>query len=278
VEVYKDSALALPPLNSTLALRLMEQTQIFKALKGVRGRKPVDLIALQRLLVRFSQLVIEQPAIAEVDINPLIASPERLLALDARVVLHDPSKQDQSPKPAIRPYPIQYASQFRLKDGRELVIRPIRPEDEPAMAEFHGTLSDRTVYLRYFASLSLSARIAHERLLRICFGDYEREIVLVAETANPQGARSIVGVGRLTRLGNSDQAEVAVLVADHYQNQGLGLELLRRLVHVARAEKITRVTYETLANNVSMHAISGKLGFKLRDSADSPSVSAVLDL
>ena len=93
VEVYKDRALALPPLNSTLAHRLMEQTQIYKALKGVRGRKPVDLAALESLLVRFSKLIVEQSAIAEIDINPLIASPDRLLALDARVVLHDPAKQ-----------------------------------------------------------------------------------------------------------------------------------------------------------------------------------------
>ena len=165
VEVYKDSALALPPLNTTLAQRLMEQTQIFKALKGVRGRKPVDLARSgERLLVRFSQLVIEQSAIAEIDINPLIASPDRLLALDARIVLHDPAKRSRCPQPAIRPYPTQYVSKWTMKDGREVTIRPIRPEDEPLMAEFHRTLSDRTVYLRYFASLSLSARIAHERL------------------------------------------------------------------------------------------------------------------
>ena len=117
VEVYKDSALALPPLNTTLAQRLMEQTQIFKALKGVRGRKPVDLAALESLLVRFSQLVIEQSSIAEIDINPLIASPERLLALDARIVLHDPAKLKHVPKPAIRPYPMQYVSKWTMKDG-----------------------------------------------------------------------------------------------------------------------------------------------------------------
>ena len=107
VEVFKDRALALPPLNSTLALRMMEQTKILKALKGVRGRKPVDLAALEDLLVRFSQLVVEQPWIKEIDINPLLASPERLLALDARVVVHDPEMpEDKLPASAIRPYPI----------------------------------------------------------------------------------------------------------------------------------------------------------------------------
>ena len=280
VEVYKDRALALPPLNSTLAHRLMEQTQIYNALKGVRGRKSVDLAALESLLVRFSKLIVEQSAIAEIDINPLIASPDRLLALDARVVLHDPAKQKDVPKLAIRPYPTQYVSKWSLNDGREVTIRPIRPEDEPLMAEFHGTLSDRTVYLRYFASLSLSTRTSHERLLRICFGDYEREMVLVAEQINPKtGLTGIVGVGRLNKLrGNANEAEVAVLVSDAFQSGGLGRELLRRIIDVARDEKLSCVSSEMLTDNLAMQKISKKLGFKLRSRLDSPSIRAVLDL
>lgn len=280
VEVYKDRALALPPLNRTLAQRLMEQTQIYRALKGVRGRKPVDVVALESLLVRFSQLVVEQSSIAEIDINPLIASPGRLLALDARIVLHDPAKQKEAPKPAIRPYPTQYVAKWTMKDGRQVTIRPIRPEDEPVMAEFHRTLSDRTVYLRYFASLSLSTRIAHERLLRICFGDYEREMVLVAEYGDPRtGTSSIVGVGRLNKLrGHNNEAEVAVLISDACQSQGLGLELLRRVVQVARDEKVGRVSSEMLGDNLAMQVISKRLGFRLRSRFDSPSIHAVLDL
>ncbi len=280
VEVYKDRALALPPLNSTLAQRLMEQTQIHKALKGVRGRKPVNLVALESLLVRFSQLVVEQSAIAEIDINPLIASPERLLALDARVVLHDPAKQKDTPKPSIRPYPTHYVSQWMMGDGREFTIRPIRPEDEPLMAEFHRTLSDRTVYLRYFASISLNARIAHERLLRICFGDYEREMVLVVEHLNPaSGVKGIVAVGRLNKLrGQNNEAEVAILVADAYQNGGLGRELLRRLIDIARQEKLSRVSSEMLGDNLGMQVISKRLGFHMRSRLDSPSIKATLDL
>jgi acetyltransferase len=279
VEVYKDSALALPPLNTTLAQRLIEQTQIFKALKGVRGRKPVDLKGLEKLLVRFSQLVIEQSSIAEIDINPLIASPERLLALDARIVLHDPAKQKEVPQPAIRPYPMQYVSRWKMKDGREVTIRPIRPEDEPLMAEFHRTLSDRTVYLRYFASLTLSARIAHERLLRICFGDYDREMVLVAEHHLQDGSSPrIVGVGRLNKLGTRNGAEVAVLVADEYQNLGLGFRLLSGVVQVARDERLGRVSSEMLRDNLGMQVLSKRLGFRLRTHSDSQSVAAVLEL
>ena len=279
VEVYKDSALALPPLNTTLAQRLMEQTQVFKALKGVRGRKAVNLAGLESLLVRFSQLVIEQTAIAEIDINPLVASPDRLLALDARVVLHDPAKQKAIPQPAIRPYPTQYVSKWTMKDGREVTIRPIRPEDEPLIAEFHSTLSDRTVYLRYFASLTLSARIAHERLLRICFGDYDREMVLVAEHHLQDGSRPrIVGVGRLNKLRARNEAEVAVLVADEYQNLGLGFRLLGGIVQVARDEKLGRVSSEMLRDNLGMQALSKRLGFRLRTHGDGQSVAAVLEL
>jgi acetyltransferase len=279
VEVYKDSALALPPLNTTLAQRLMEQTQIFKALKGVRGRKPVDLAALEGLLVRFSQLVIEQSSIAEIDINPLIASPERLLALDARVVLHDPAKQKNAPKPAIRPYPTQYVFKGTMKDGREVTIQPIRPEDEPLMAEFHRTLSDRTVYLRYFASLSLRARIAHERLLRICFGDYDREMVLVAVYRDPQSnASSIIGVGRLNKARARNEAEVAVLVADEYQNRGLGTQLFSRIIQVAREEKLSRVSSEMLRDNLAMQIMSKHLGFQLSSYDEGEAIKAVLEL
>lgn len=281
VEVYKDRALALPPLNTTLAQRMMEQTHIFRALKGVRGRKPVDMMALESLLVRFSQLVVEQPWISEIDINPLLASPERLLALDARIVLHSPSTHaEQLPKPAIRPYPSQYVSRWVMRDGTEVTIRPIRPEDEPLMVTFHGTLSERTVYLRYFSSLSLRRRVEHDRLLRICFGGYDREMVLVADCKDANtGSHRILGVGRLNKLRtDNNEAEVAVLVADQYQNQGLGTELLRRSIQIARDEKLIHLVAEILRDNVAMERVFKRLGFSFHSHVESDSVTAVLDL
>jgi acetyltransferase len=280
VEVYRDRALALPPLNTTLAQRMMEQTKVFTALKGVRGRKPVNMAALENLLVRFSQLVLEQRWIAEIDINPLLASPDHLLALDARVVLHDPAVTlDQLPKPAIRPYPLQYVSSWTMKDGNQVTIRPIRPEDEPLMVKFHETLSDRSVYLRYFGSLSLSRRVAHERLLRICFGDYDREIALVAEYTDPgTGERRIMAVGRINRLHGKNEAEVAVLVSDQYQNLGLGYELLRRVVQIAREEKLSQVSAEMLPDNIAMQVIMKRVGFQVRVGEDLGSIQAYLDL
>ncbi|MGA7928749.1 MAG: bifunctional acetate--CoA ligase family protein/GNAT family N-acetyltransferase [Candidatus Sulfotelmatobacter sp.] len=280
VEVYRDRALALPPLNTTLAHGMMEQTKIFTALKGVRGRKPVNMAALEDLLVLFSRLVLEQRWIAEIDINPLLASPARVLALDARIVLHGPAVTlDRLPKPAIRPYPLQYVSPWTMKDGTQVTIRPIRPEDEPLMVKFHETLSDRSVYLRFFSSLSLSRRVSHERLLRICFGDYDREMALVAESTDPgTGERRIIAVGRMNKLHAGNEAEVAVLVSDRYQKLGLGNELLRRVVQVAREEKVSHLSAEMLTDNVAMQVIFRRNGFRIRADRDLTSVRAFLDL
>ncbi len=280
VEVYRDRALALPPLNTTLAQRMMEQTKIFSALKGVRGRKPVNMVALESLLVRFSQFVLEQRWIKEIDINPLLASPDRMIALDARIVLHGPEvTRDQLPKPAIRPYPLRYVSTWTMKSGNEITIRPIRAEDEPLMVKFHETLSDRSVYLRYFSSLSLSRRVAHERLFRICFVDYDREMVLVAEETDPgTGERRILGVGRMNKLRLKNEAEVAALVSDQYQHMGLGHELLRRIVDIAREEKVAHVSAEMLPDNLGMQAVFRRLGFKITADEDLTSLRADMDL
>ena len=167
---------------------MMEQTHLFEALQGVRGRKSVDLTALEELLVRFSQLVVEQTWIKEIDINPLLASPERLLALDARVVVYGPEvRPEQLPRLAIRPYPSQHVKPWTLKNGDAVTIRPIRPEDEPMLIGLHQALSERSVYMRYFQPLKLSNRTAHDRLTRICFIDYDREMALVVERKKKMG-------------------------------------------------------------------------------------------
>ncbi|MGE5263693.1 MAG: bifunctional acetate--CoA ligase family protein/GNAT family N-acetyltransferase, partial [Acidobacteriota bacterium] len=280
VEVFKDRALALPPLNTTLARRMMEQTVIYKALKGVRGRPPVDLAALEQLMVRFSQLVVEQRWIKEIDINPLLASPERLLALDARVVLHDKNvERNQLPKLAIRAYPRQYIQQWTMKDGMPVTFRPIRPEDEPMMIEFHETLSDRSVYLRYLHPMMLSQRVTHERLSRICFVDYEREIALVAEGNDPEtGKRRILAAGRLSKLHGTDAATFTILVNDRYQGRGLGREFLRQLVEVGRAEKLSRIVAKISPDNTGMQRVCESLGFTLHPAPDSLMVEAEIML
>jgi acetyltransferase len=279
VEVYRDHALALPPLNTTLAHRMMEQTRIFSALKGVRGRKPVNLPALEQILVRFSQLVLELPWIKEIDINPLLATPEQLLALDARIVVHGASvRPEELPRPSIRPYPSQYIHQWQFKDGTPVTIRPIRPEDEPLMVQFHTTLSERSVYLRYFCSLSLSTRVEHERLVRICFASYDRGFALVAERKNPEtGQPEVLGVGRFSAI-TASEAEAAVLVSDQWQGRGLGTELLASVTRVAEAERFKKLSGEILRDNLATQAIFKKVGFKLQPMEDPSSVCAVLKL
>ena len=280
VEVFKDRALALPPLNVTLARRLMERTRIFTALKGVRGRPPVDLSALEQLLVRFSQLVVEQRWIKEIDINPLLASHEQLIALDARVVLHEPGvTEGQLPKLAIRPYPTQYIWSAKMKDGTPITVRPIRPEDEPLMVDFHHSLSEESVYLRYFHMIALDQRVAHERLIRICFNDFDREIALVAEHKDKKtGQRKILGVGRLSKEPGTNTAQFSIVVIDRYQRRGLGTELLRRLVQIGREEKLKRITADILPENLGMQAVSEKLKFKLKNTAGEGMVRAELVL
>ena len=278
VEVFKDRALALPPLNTTLARRTMEQTKIFRALQGVRGREAVNLEELEDLLVRFSELVVEQPWIKEIDINPLLASPERLLALDARVVLHGREvTEEQLPRPAIRPYPARYVSRWQLKSGDEVVIRPVRPEDEPALVRFHEALSERSVYLRYFQPMKLSTRTAHERLTRICFLDYDREMALVAEHREGRsGQEEIIAVARLSKLHGVSEAEAAIVVSDEYQHQGLGTELYRRLAQIARDENIARIVSTMLGENREMRAICQKLGFRIHSDLEEQTVKAEL--
>ena len=279
VEVFGDRALALPPLNTTLARRLMEHTKIFKALQGVRGRKPVDLAALEQLLVRFSQLVAEQRWIKEIDINPLLASPDRLIALDARIVLYPLSTtREEIPRLAIRPYPNRYVHPGTMKNGEEILIRPIRPEDEPLLIKLHQVLSERTVYLRYFQPLRLSQRTAHDRLTRICFIDYDREMALVVEHKTNDDQVEIIAIGRLSRVRGREEAEMAVLVDDRFQHQGLGTELYRRLIEVARDEQLGCVVSTILSENREMQTICRKLGFRLESSLEDGTVEAKLKL
>jgi acetyltransferase len=281
VEVYRDRALALPPLTTTFARRMMERTRVFEALGGVRGQAPVDVGALEKLLVRFSSLVVEQPWIKELDINPLLASPERLVALDARVVLHDPQTEEEDlPRTAIRPYPAQYVSDEEALDGAQVRVRPIRPEDEPLMVQFHASLSEQSVYMRYFHMMKLDQRTAHERLTRICFIDYDREMALVAERTDPKtGECEIMGVSRLSRHGAvAGEAEFSVLVSDRFQRRGLGTLLVGRLLEVGRAEGLRRITAEILLDNHPMQRITERLGFRLRRDMEDMVVKAELDL
>jgi acetyltransferase len=273
VEVFQDRALGIPPLNTTLARRMMEQTRIYQALKGVRGRKPVDLAAIERLLVRCGQLVLEHPGIKELDINPLLASGDEIVALDARIVLHEPDANIA--RAAIRPYPAHYASQKVLNDGTRVSIRPIRPDDEPLMTAFHQTLSERSVFMRYFSFLKLDMRTAHERLSRLCFVDYDRQIAFVALSGNPS---AILGVGRLVKIPNTQEAEAAFVVSDAMQRRGLGSELLNAAIQFARDESLSAIRATFLVQNAAMRKLLARAGFQISEQMREVEAEGVLKL
>lgn len=268
VEVYKDSALAFPPLNSSLARNLMEKTKVFEALKGVRGRKGIQIELLEKILVKFSLMIAENPRIKECDINPLLASPEGIIALDARVVLHSLDIPDEKlPKLAIRPYPSEYIKTIQLKNGLQVTLRPILPEDEPLAVAFHRELSEHSVRQRYFEFLSLDERVAHERLVRICFNDFDREIATVAEIK--QGSNhQIIGIARLSIIPGTRFAKLTMMIADAYHRLGLGHNFLSHLLQIAEQEKLQKITAVILSENEGMITLCKQFGFKLTKSPD----------
>ncbi|MDN3506502.1 MAG: bifunctional acetate--CoA ligase family protein/GNAT family N-acetyltransferase [Simkaniaceae bacterium] len=263
VEVYKDRALGLPPLNANLARRLMSQTKIYEALQGVRGRGAVDFVKLEQILISFSELIVSHPHITECDINPLLASSDELIALDARIVL---SKEPVA-HPVIRPYPSQYISTATLKDGTELLLRPVRPEDEPLFMDFHQQLSEETVKARYFEELTLEERTAHERLIRIAHADYDREILLLAIQDI-----SIVGAIRLSKIPLTNTATIKLVLIDKIQKQGLGTILLNQILDIAKLEGITEIHVQILSNNIAMKKMLKRAGFILSPSEENPDI------
>jgi acetyltransferase len=202
------------------------------------------------------------------------------LALDARIAIYGRAAAgDRVPDFGMHTYPAQYVSRWRMKNGEEISIRPIRPDDEPLMVNFHKILSEKSVYLRYFHMENLSARVAHERLVRKCFIDYNDEMALVADrTLLQTGEHEILAVGRLSKMPAGAQAEVAVLVSDRYQRQGLGGELVRCLIKVARDEKLHQIIANILPENLGMRALANRFGFKIRPSNDPTMLTAVLEL
>jgi acetyltransferase len=248
-------------------------------------RRGSDKRSLAPVLVAFSELVVELPRIAEIDINPLVVSSDKLLALDARVLLADPKIKDANlPRSAIRRYPSQYVSRWKMKDGTAVIIRPIRPEDEPLMVRFHELLSEESVYLRLFHMAQLSMRVAHERLIRKCFIDYDREMALVAELTDPHTRSAcITAVARLSRVSSSrvsslEEAEIGVIVADKFQHQGLGAELIKKLVDIARTENIKRIVADFHSENSAVRHLAKHGGATVTRTSDATCFRIQLDL
>lgn len=261
-ELFQDRALGLPPLNERLAMRMLQSLRSWPLLNGYRGRPAVGVDRLIESLMRFSYLVADFPEILEIDVNPLLVTPECVIALDARMVV-DRQRLQSPPRPfshlAIRPYPEEYVRPAKLVGGAAVLLRPIKPEDEPLWHELHASCSRESLWARF---RGLFQQTTHEMATRFCYLDYDRELAIVAEVAI-EGIKKLVGVATLAADPDHRQAEFAVLVTDPWQSQGLGGMLTDYCLDIARDWNLRTITAETAPDNVRMLAIFEHRGFEL---------------
>jgi acetyltransferase len=266
-EVFRDRALALPPINEALGRRMLKSLKSWPLLQGYRGQPAVNTDRLIEILMRFSYLVADYPEIKELDVNPLLVTSEDVIALDARVIL-DSELMTQIVRPfahlAIRPYPEEYVTERKLGDETSVTLRPIKPEDEPMWHELLADCSQESIWFRFSGLID---HTTHEMATRYCFVDYDREIGIVAEVAE-DSHRGLIGVGRLVADANHDTAEYAVIVADRWHGRGLGGILTDYCLDVAKRWGVKRVVAETSKNNTRMLAIFRDRGFVMDDGKD----------
>jgi len=259
-ECLKDVAIGLPPLNERLAIRMLESLRIWPLLKGYRGRPAVDIDQLLRVMISFSYLLAETPEIAEFDVNPLWVSTGSVLALDARAVLQS-SPPESLRRPyghlAIRPYPNQFQKRLQLSTGQPLLFRPIRPEDEPQWRKMLKNCTLESIRHRFRGLIEPEL---HANSSRYCMLDYDRELAIVAELDDVERTW-LLGVGRLVANANHDQAEFALLIADPWQNQGLGSQLTEFCMEVATAWGVQEIVAEAEWGNERMLHILRRSGF-----------------
>ncbi|OPX97753.1 MAG: Acetyltransferase Pat [Syntrophorhabdus sp. PtaB.Bin006] len=260
-EFIKDFSIGLPPINQTLAKMLMQDTRVYKMLQGFRGKPAADFEGLEEILVNFSNLIVDFPEIAEIDINPLAISNGKASALDARIILdknHD-AAAGRSPHPhlIITPYPTRYTIPWQLSDGTEVLLRAIRPEDEPAEHELLSSLSAESLRTRFFSTFK---DISHEWLILFCNIDYDRHMAIVAEMEE-NGKKIMIGVARLVMNQDLTSGEVAVLVQDRFQRKRLGSKFVEMLVEIARERGLEEVRADILTENRNMLNVFRRLGF-----------------
>jgi acetyltransferase len=262
VEVFKDLNVGLPPLNMSLAKRIIEDTKIYRLLKGYRGMKGADIEAIQFLLYKFAYLVMDFPQIKEIDINPFVVDHTGGVVLDAKIVLDesvDPSRVKDYSHLVISPFPRELNQEWTMRDGTRVLIRPIKPEDESMEKELFSRISKQTEYFRFFGYLG---HVDHDMLTRFTQIDYDREIALIAKVVK-DGKKSMAGVVRLVSDANNETAEFAILVEDSWQGQGLGNKFMDVILKIAEDRKIRKVYATVLNANVVMLHMFRKRGFKI---------------
>jgi acetyltransferase len=263
VELFKDSNIGLPPLNMALAQHIIEGTKVYELLKGYRGMPGVEIRTIQFMLYKFAYLVMDLPQIKEIDINPFVVDQDGGIVLDAYVIL-DRNYRENPLRPyshlVISPYPKQYEHHHTLPDGREVFLRPIRPEDEPLEAEMISNLSKQTQYFRYFGYI---ANVSKELLRRSTQIDYDREIAIIAEVQE-DGRKKMIGEVRLLGDADYNNAEFAIVVSDNWQKQGLGSYLADYIIKIAEERGVQTIYASVLKANKRMVQMFQNRGFQLK--------------
>ena len=276
VELYKDTAVALPPLNTTLIRRMLEETRVYQLLKGYRNQPKANLELLEKTLLLFSQLLVDFPQIREIDINPMLLSENAIHILDARVLVDKERalrEHEQVSRLVISQYPKKYESRWKMGNGEEVLLRPIKPEDEPLWLEMFQGFSEESIRYRFFQVIKDTP---HEVRVRYCNIDYDREIAIVPELTR-NGKRRILGVGRLSIEPDGKSGEFAIIVTDEFQNVGLGTKLTDHVLEVAYDMGVETVYSVMLADNYRAISLMKRMGFQLTY-ADDGTVEATLDL
>jgi acetyltransferase len=258
VEVIADRAVALPPLNMSLARELIRRTRVYKLLEGYRDTPAADLDAICLTLIKVAQLMIDLPEIVELDINPLFAGPEGVLALDARISVA-PATCTGPERLAIRPYPQDLEEHFKLKDGRDVLLRPIRPEDEIAHYTFLDKLEPQDIYYRFFGVVS--SRMSHREMARLTQIDYDREMAFIATARGERGEPETLGVVRTLTDPDNTVAEYAIIARSDLKGQGLGRKLMQKMIDYCRARGTPEIIGQILPDNRPMIGLARALGF-----------------
>jgi acetyltransferase len=276
VELFRDVAVGLPPLNQTLAKRIMEETKVYQLLKGYRNTPSANLKLLEEITVRFSQMLVDFPQLKEVDINPLFISEREAFALDARIVI-DKERIFAEIEPhahlVISPYPKKYETLWKLRDGRTVLLRPIKPEDEPLWLEMFQNFSEQSIRYRFF---SIIKDTPHEMRVRYCNIDYDREIAIVAQMTK-EGRRKILGVVRVPIEPNKKTGEIAFIIADPWQGLGIGSKMVDYMIEICKDKKLETLYAVMLRDNYRAINLMKEMGFEVKH-LDDDTVKGTLNL
>jgi acetyltransferase len=276
VELFKDFSLGLPPLNQTLVRRMMEETKVYQLLKGYRNVPPANIKLLEEIMVLFSQLLVDFPQLKEVDVNPLFINSEEAYAFDARILVDKQKvfeKIESHQHLVISPYPKKYETLWTMRDRRQVLLRPIKPEDEPLWEEMFQNFSEESIRYRFFQIIKDTP---HETRVRYCNIDYDREIAIVPELTE-NGKRKILGVVRVGIEPDGKAGEIAFIVADPWQGLGLGTKMVDHAIEICKDMKIETLYAIMLSDNLRAINLMKKMGFTITYVGDG-NVKGVLDL